>query len=86
MIRPVVSANGRQLQRLADMDRVGAGIAVYTTTELIDGAAGFAPDIIMWKGQFYLVAFLDDFSTNGFYGAVASLTAVQGPTPGTAPG
>jgi hypothetical protein len=79
----VVPASGRQLQRLAEADRVTAGIAIYTTTEIVCNAPGFAPDIIMWKNQPYLVGYVDDYSGNGYYGAVATLTQLTGPVPNT---
>ena len=79
----VAPANGRQLHRLAEADRTAAGIAVYTTTQLIAEAPGFAADIVYWKTQPYLVAYVDDFSTNGFCAAVCTLTDVVGPLPDT---
>jgi hypothetical protein len=82
----VVPANGRQLQRLPEGDRVAAGMAFYTATELIASSPGYAGDIIYWKNQPYLVQYVDDYSENGMWAAVCTLTQVQGPAPGTPPG
>jgi hypothetical protein len=82
----VFPANGRQLQRLKESDRTEGTIAVYTTNELLVEAAGYAADIVVWKNQNYIVSSLDDYSTNGFFVAICTLTSVVGPVPGTYPG
>jgi hypothetical protein len=77
----VVPASGRQLQRLADADRTSAGIAVFTTTPLQTESTSYAADLVVFKGQNYILNYLDDFSLNGFYAGVCTLTDIQGPDP-----
>ena len=81
----VAPASGRQLQRLPEADRTSAGIALYTNTELIVEAQGFVADLVSWKNQLYLVGYVDDYSQDGFYSAIATLTKMTGPVPGTIP-
>jgi hypothetical protein len=36
---------------------------------------------VVFKGQNYILNYLDDFSLNGFYAGVCTLTDIQGPDP-----
>jgi hypothetical protein len=81
----IVPANGRQLQRLPEAERVSAGIAIYTSTEIMGGNNSYTGDMVQFKGQYYTVLYVDDFSINGFYTAVATLADDQGPPLGQQP-
>jgi hypothetical protein len=66
----IVPATGRQLQRLAEVDRVSSGIAVYTTIPLSVGSDTMAPDKVIYEGKTYLAQYIDDFAQYGFTATV----------------
>lgn len=76
----VTSANGKELERLPEADRVKGGIIVHTVTRLVNGGGNLAPDEILYLGDRYTVVSLNDYSRYGV-GFVAALCVLKPQNP-----
>lgn len=69
-------AREAQLHQLPDTERIGSFISIVTPFRLFALTATTAPDLVTWKGQFYRVKIVRDWSAygNGFVEAICELT------------
>lgn len=69
----VQPAMARELERLPEADRVKSTIAVFTVAPLRvgDEAQGISADGIVWRGDTYTIAAVEDWTQYGFYKALA---------------
>lgn len=78
-IQAVITSPGKLgMQRFADLQTYADVIQVTTTSRLNGPAVGQQPDLIIWQGQTYVVAVVNDYAAFGFSRAVCKLTDPQG--------
>jgi len=76
----VTAASANDLERLPEEDRMGRNLSIVTRFRLQGPTVGFKPDVVIWRGDSYLVKSLDPYPQfgSGFYQAiVGSLDAVD---------
>lgn len=77
-IQAVVTSPGKPgLQRFDDYQTYADLIQVTTTSRLNGAAVGQQPDLIVWQGQTYVIAIVNDYAAFGFTRAVCKLTDLQ---------
>lgn len=76
----VTSANGKELDRLPEADRVKGGIIVHTIARLVPGGGALAPDEILYHGDRYTVVTINDYSAYGA-GFIAALCVLKPQNP-----
>lgn len=72
----VTSANGKELERLPEADRIKGGIIVHTQARLVAGGGDLAPDELLYLGDRYVVVGVNDYSRYGT-GFVAALCVLK---------
>lgn len=77
-IQAVVTSPGKPgMQRFEDYQSYADMIQVTTTSRLNGPAVGQQPDLIVWQGQTYVVAVVNDYAAFGFTRAQCKLTDLQ---------
>jgi galactose-6-phosphate isomerase len=61
----VTSDKGDILERIATGERIKGSILICTQFRLIDGTKGYTADIVLWRGNSYTVASVNDYSHFG---------------------
>lgn len=76
----VTSDSGAKLMRTPGGERIQDNMTIHTRFVLTDGASGFSADIVIWNGQRYTVASVNDYSTygRGFISASCDLIPLSG--------
>jgi hypothetical protein len=80
----ITPASPKEINQLPEGDRISGAISVYTRDRVYstDSSAtvsrrtgqGVISDKIIWKGEYYKVYALSDYSDYGFYNVVAART------------
>ncbi len=79
VIQAVVrTASKPGLMRFEDMATYADTITVITQSPLNGPTVGGQPDQILWRGQTYVVAVVNDYQGFGFTRAICKLTDLQG--------
>ena len=68
----VTSDSGARLVRTPTGERIQDNMTIHTQFVLTDGARGLSADVVVWNGQRYTVAMVNDYSTYGRGFIVAS--------------
>lgn len=77
-IQAVVTSPGKPgLMRFEDAQTYADAIRVTTNSPLNGPVVGQQPDLIVWNGQTYVVAIVNDYQANGFSDAICKLTDYQ---------
>jgi hypothetical protein len=73
-IQAVVTSPGKPgLTRFEDAQTYADAIRVITASPLNGAVVGQQPDLIVWKGQTYIVAIVNDYQSFGFSDAICKL-------------
>ena len=81
VIGVVTAASGNDLDRREAFQVAGRAISVVTKFELQGEATGIQPDLIYWRGSYYLVKLVDPYGHfgPGFYEALCESTNYTDP-------
>lgn len=61
----ITAASGNDLMRLPEEQRTGRNLTVVTKFRLHATVQGFAPDLILWQGDYYIVKEVDPYPQYG---------------------
>lgn len=85
VVAVVTAAHPNDLERLDDNQRTGRHLSVITKFALRATSPGYQPDIVVWRGDSYLVKALDPYPQYGagfVQAIVGSLDSQDRPVPG----
>ncbi len=80
----VAAAHGNDLDRLDDNQRMGRNLTIVTRFRLRGPTPGYQPDLIVWKGDQYLVKLVDPYPQYGagfVQAIVGSVDSIDQPVP-----
>lgn len=73
----VTSPSKTGIMRFADAQTYADTIQITTFSNLNGPAIGSQPDLIVWQGQTFIVAIVNDYCTFGYTRATCKLTDLQ---------
>lgn len=74
----VTNPNMQDLLRFPEATAYKDAIVISTASTLTTDSVGSQPDMILWKGSNYIVAFTNDNSSYGYTRAICKLTDLLG--------